>query len=98
MSTRLLRLCAVVCLSTATLFSQGLNTYQKKGDWEEVNFAFDRSVLTDGYPSLLRLAELLQQHSDYGVKLEGHADHIGPDSYNVALGRRRAETVRDFLV
>ncbi len=59
MSTRFLRLCAVVCLSTATLFSQGLNTNQKKGDWEEVNFAFDRSVLTDGYPSLLRLAELL---------------------------------------
>ncbi len=56
------------------------------------------AVLTDGYPSLLRLAELLKQHSDYRVKLSGHADHIGPDRYNMTLSRNRAETVRDFLV
>ena len=98
MRKKLMLFCGVAWLSTATLFGQGLNTTQKEGDWEEVNFAFDRAILTDGYPSLLRLAELLTQHPDYRVKLEGHADHLGPDSYNVALGRKRAETVRDFLV
>ena len=46
----------------------------------------------------MRLAELLNRHSDYRVRLEGHADHIGSDSYNIALGRKRAETVRDFPV
>ena len=80
------------------LFGQGLNTTQKKSDWEEIDFAFNSAVLTDGYPSLLRLAELLKQHSDYRVKLAGHADYIDSDSYNMTLSRKRAETVRDFLV
>ena len=71
---------------------------QKKGDWEEIDFAFNSAVLTDGYPSLLRLADLLKQHSDYRVKLAGHADHLGSDNYNIALSRKRSETVRDFLV
>jgi len=66
-------------LTAISLFGQGLTTDVQKGDWEEINFAFDRSVLTDGYPSLLRLAELLKQHGDYKVTLEGHADHKGTD-------------------
>jgi len=93
----LLRL-GLVWLTAISLFGQGLTTDAQKGDWEEVNFAFDRAVLTDGYPSLLRLAELLKQQTDYTVKLEGHADHMGPDDYNVRLARQRAETVRDFLI
>jgi len=79
-------------------FAQGLNTTASKEDWEEVNFEFNSPVLTDGYPSLLRLAELLQKHPDYKVKLEGHADVIGSNRYNERLGQRRADTVRDFLV
>lgn len=93
----LLRL-GLVWLTAISLFGQGLTTDAQKGDWEEVNFAFDRAVLTDGYPSLLRLAELLKQHTDYTVKLEGHADHRGGDDYNVRLARQRAETVREFLI
>ena len=54
--------------------------------------------MTDGYPSLLRLSDLLKQNSDYRVTLEGHTDFIGSDSYNQALSQRRAETVREFLV
>ena len=92
---RLLFLWVVIGLSTISLFSQQLQ--QKPNDWEEINFATDRSVLTDGFPSLLRLAELLAQHPDYHVKLEGHADSSGSDRYNLNLGRRRAEAVRDFL-
>jgi hypothetical protein len=88
----------LISLVTVSLFGQGLTTDANKGDWEEVNFAFDRAVLTDGYPSLLRLAELLKQHPDYKVKLEGHADHMGSDDYNIRLARQRAETVREFLV
>ena len=97
MHKKFLLSCGAALLSTAMLSGQGLDTTQKKGDWEEIDFAFNSAVLTDGYPSLLRLAELLNRHSDYRVTLEGHADHIGSDSYNMALGRKRAETVRDFL-
>ena len=63
---------ALVCLLLAGLvFGQGLNTTQTKDDWEEINFEFDSAILTDGFPSLLRLAELLGQHSDYRVTLVG---------------------------
>ena len=96
MGNQLLYLCGAICLLATPLVSQ--QHQQKSGDWEEINFATNRSVLTDGFPSLLRLAELLEQHPDYRVNLEGHADSIGPAGYNMNLGRRRAEAVRDFLV
>ena len=96
MGKQLLYLCAAICLLASPLVSQQLQ--QERGDWEEINFATDRSVLTDGFPSLLRLAELLEQHPEYRVKLEGYADSIGAAGYNMNLGRRRAEAVRDFLV
>ena len=94
----LLLSCGAAWLSTAVLFGQGLNTTQKKSNWEEIEFAFNSAVLTDGYPSLLRLAELLNQHPDYRVKLAGHADHIDSENYNMALSRKRAKSVRDFLM
>ena len=52
----------------------------------------------DGFPSLLRLAELLQANAGYKVRVEGHTDGIGSDSFNQKLGLDRANTVRDFLV
>jgi hypothetical protein len=92
------RLLMLTLASAIVLSAQGLTTTATKDDWEEINFAFDRAVLTDGYPSLLRLAELLQKHPDYKVRLVGHADHYGSDAYNEKLGRARAQTVKDFLV
>jgi hypothetical protein len=51
-------------LLASSLFAQGLNTGgQTKEDWEEINFEFNSSILSDGYPSLLRLADLLSQHA-----------------------------------
>src|SRR4051794_25486553 len=81
------------------LYAQGLNTGgQQKDDWEEINFEFNSSVLSDGYPSLLRLAELLTQHKDYRVKVTGHTDYVGSARYNDKLALQRAEAVKAFLV
>jgi outer membrane protein OmpA-like peptidoglycan-associated protein len=93
----------VALLSTALLvgtglWAQGLDTQASKDDWEEINFDFNSSVLVDGFPSLLRLAELLQANAGYKVRVEGHTDGIGSDSFNQKLGLDRANTVRDFLV
>ena len=94
----LLLVLIVVCGLTASLFAQGLTTTQTKDEWEEINFVFNSAILTDGYPSLLRLADLLKQNPDYRVRLEGHADHIGPDAYNQRLGMRRAADSELFYV
>ena len=86
-------------LMTSTLWAQGLNPgSQTKEDWEEINFEFNSSVLVDGFPSLLRLAELLQKNPGYKVRVEGHTDIIGGAQSNDRLGLARANAVRDFLV
>jgi hypothetical protein len=92
------RLLAFAALGAMALSAQGLNTNASKDDWEEINFEFNSAVLSDGYPSLLRLAELLQKNPGYHVRLEGHTDDIGSGQYNDKLGLARANTVRDFLI
>jgi len=87
-----------VPLLTASLFGQGLDTQATKDDWEEINFDYNSSVLVDGFPSLLRLSELLQKNPGYKVKVDGHTDTIGNTAYNEKLGMARASAVRDFLV
>lgn len=81
----------------SSLFGQGMDTKASKGDWEEVNFEFNSSVLTDGYPSLLRIADLLKQHQDYKVRIVGNTDSIGSNRTNDRLAVARANTVAQFL-
>ena len=80
------------------VFGQGLQTTAAKDDWEEINFEFNSPVLSDGYPSLLRMAELLGKTPSFKVKLEGHTDWIGSEKSNEKLGMARAATVKSFLV
>lgn len=89
---------AALSVLAACLYAQGLTTSARPTDWEEINFEFNSSVLSDGYPSLLRLAELLGQHPDYRVRVIGHTDYVGSTGYNQKLAQARANTVRDFLV
>jgi hypothetical protein len=79
------------------LFAQGLQTKATKDDWEEINFEFNSAILSDGYPTLLRLAELLQQHRDYKIKVEGNTDYVGSVPYNEKLALARANEVKAFL-
>lgn len=86
-------------LVASCLYAQGLNPAgQTKEDWEEINFEFNSSILSDGYPSMLRLADLLSQHQDYKVKVTGNTDYVGSARYNDKLGMARAEAVKAFLV
>jgi outer membrane protein OmpA-like peptidoglycan-associated protein len=98
MVRRWIGLLSAALLVGTGLWAQGLDTQASKDDWEEINFDFNSSVLVDGFPSLLRLAELLQTNAGYKVRVEGHTDGIGSDSFNQKLGLDRANTVRDFLV
>ena len=79
-------------LMASGLFAQGLNPgTQTKDSWEEINFEFNSSILSDGYPSLLRLADVLSQHRDYHVKVTGNTDIVGSAAYNDKLAMARAE-------
>lgn len=97
MARKFAMLSSSLLLFGGLLYAQGLTTTATKDDWEEINFEFNSYVLSDGYPSLLRLAELLNKNPDYKVRLVGHTDWVGSHPYNDKLGRNRANAVRQFL-
>ena len=64
-----------------------------------VQFEFDKADLDAPSRDVLQAnAEILMRHRDVRVRVEGHADHYGEDIYNLALGQRRADSVRRYLV
>jgi peptidoglycan-associated lipoprotein len=63
-----------------------------------VLFDYDESVITAAAERILRAKlPILRNSSSVRLRLEGHADERGSTEYNLALGSRRAESVRDFL-
>lgn len=63
-----------------------------------VHFDFDKADLRpDAVDQLQAHAEWLKEHVDTAVLVEGHCDERGTAEYNVALGDRRAKSVRDHL-
>ena len=66
---------------------------------ENIYFDFDKSTLTPAaQDNLLQKAEWLRENPDATVTIEGHADNRGTNEYNLALGDRRAESAKAFLV
>ncbi|MBC8013904.1 MAG: peptidoglycan-associated lipoprotein Pal [Methyloceanibacter sp.] len=63
-----------------------------------VRFQVDSSSLTGEAQGILRnQARWLNQYSQYTITVQGHADERGTREYNLALGARRAMSVRAFL-
>jgi len=66
---------------------------------EDIYFDFDKATLTpSAQDNLLKKAEWLRENSDVTVTVEGHCDARGTNEYNLALGDRRAESAKSFLV
>ena len=67
--------------------------------FEDVHFDFDRfNLRPDALKILDDAVAKLQANPDIQVTLEGHCDSIGSQQYNLALGERRANSARDYLV
>lgn len=72
---------------------------QGKGPLKDVYFDYDRSYIRADARNTLQANSLwLQQYPSVKVEIEGHADARGTNEYNLALGARRAQAVRDYLV
>ncbi len=66
---------------------------------DTVRYEVDSSELTAEGRSILNAQAIwLRQYSSYPVSVEGHADERGTREYNIALGARRAETTKNFLI
>ncbi|MEM8798792.1 MAG: peptidoglycan-associated lipoprotein Pal [Pseudomonadota bacterium] len=66
---------------------------------DRVFFAFDSHTLDgESRSTLRRQAAWLRANPEVSIVVEGHCDERGTREYNIALGMRRASSVRDFLV
>jgi peptidoglycan-associated lipoprotein len=66
---------------------------------DRVFFAFDSSELSSSARATLdRQAAWLQQYRSVQIVIEGHCDERGTREYNLALGERRANSVKEYLV
>jgi peptidoglycan-associated lipoprotein len=73
--------------------------YLADGVPDRVFFATNESILTTASRETLRAqAAWLRKNSSINIVLEGHADERGTREYNLALGERRANAAKDYLM
>src|SRR5215510_734585 len=66
---------------------------------KEIYFDYDRSDLrVDARDTLKAHAEWLKSNASARVEIEGHTDERGTNEYNLALGAKRAQSAKDYLV
>ncbi len=69
------------------------------GQVQPVFFDYDKAVLTPAAKRVLEgNARVFRQFPDIGIIVEGHCDERGTEEYNLALGDRRAQVARDYLI
>ncbi len=69
------------------------------GPLADIHFDYDSAALSDGARKTLEAHVVwLQSHREAQLTVEGHCDDIGSDEYNLALGAKRAQSAKDFLV
>jgi peptidoglycan-associated lipoprotein len=68
-------------------------------DFKVIYFDFDESTLRADAQEALRFnAQIMRDNPDLRVQIHGHCDERGTEEYNLALGQRRAESAKRYLV
>lgn len=77
-----------------------LNRQASERGWiRDAFFEYDASTLSaDAQEALTTSASWLKAHPQYQLLIEGHCDSRGTSQYNLALGDRRANTAREYLI
>jgi len=72
---------------------------EQRGYLQDAFYAFDESTLSaDAQTALTTSANWLKKNSQYNLLIEGHCDERGTEQYNLALGDRRANTAKEYLM
>ena len=83
---------------TSTVVPGSVEDFIQQAGSDRVFFEFDSYQLDSASQSTLsRQAAWLAQYSNVKVTIEGHADERGTREYNLALGERRANSVKNYL-
>lgn len=77
----------------------GVENGQFTSELEMIHFAFDSAEVAPEFQSVLDgHAKWLTENGKLMVQVEGHCDEKGTEEYNIALGQRRADAVRTYLI
>ncbi len=75
---------------------------QEKGETivlENLLFEFGKAqLIEESKPELLKLVSFLKEYPQINVKICGHSDEVGNESFNIELSKNRANTVKTYLV
>ena len=84
--------------ASANVTIQVVRPAVKEFIFEDVHFDFDRYTLRpEATRALDEAIKTLQQNAELRIEVEGHTCNIGTSEYNLALGERRANAVREYL-
>jgi len=65
----------------------------------DIKFDFDKAVVKPKYHDELgKFAEVLKNHPEINLVIEGHTDSVGKDDYNLKLSQKRADAVRTYII
>jgi peptidoglycan-associated lipoprotein len=82
----------------SNVLSEDLRALNEKGYLKDAYFDYDKADLRDDARSALATdAEWLKKYRSIQFLIEGHCDERGTSEYNLALGDRRANAVREYL-
>ncbi len=82
-----------------TLEVNGDSDSGKAGNLRTITFAFNSATLNHASKKRLKAAaKYLKNESSIEIQIEGHCDERGGVQYNLALGEKRARTVRQYLI
>lgn len=74
-------------------------TMEQPSTFGDIHFDFDKSFIReDAKPVLAKIAEAMKANRPAALSIEGHCDERGTAEYNMALGERRAEAAKKYLV
>jgi len=84
---------------TAQDMDPGVDELNRQGVLKTIYFAYDSNDIDQAATAILQgNATWLKGHAKYNVEVGGHCDERGSIGYNVALGDRRANAVKSYLV
>ena len=90
---------AITSEELSTNIEEANRQAQLRGYIKDAFFGYDESALgADAQSALTDSANWLKRNSQYNLLIEGHCDERGTEQYNLALGDRRANTAKQFLV
>lgn len=85
---------------TSPISQEEVVKYQEESPISErIHFAFDSDIIPEkSRDELKQIAEFLQEKKKISLIIEGYCDERGTKAYNIALGARRAQSVKNYLV